>query len=145
MTNYELKLETGHINLSPVGFRRWAAHYLKAARYLEAPDEGFSPVRYFLFCRAIELQLKAWHLENLRQIEVKNDYGHNLISSYKDLSTDKQMLSAEEVETLRIANTMYMDKGFEYMAVMDAATGFSRAPCIGALESIAIKLIGDDG
>jgi len=145
MTNYVLQAETGHINLSPVGFRRWATHYLKAARDFEAPDEGFSPVRYFLLCRAIELQLKAWHLENRRQKEVKINYGHNLIVSYEDLSADKQMLSAEEVDTLRIANTMYMNKGFEYMSVMDAGTGFSRAPCIGALERIAIKLIGDDG
>ena len=55
------------------------------------------------------------------------------------------MLSAEEVKALRIANTMYMDKGFEYMSVMDAGTGFSRAPSMEALENIALKLIGNDG
>lgn len=142
--HYVLTAEAGHINLSPVGFRLWAKHYLQCKRDFQAP-EGFSPVPYFLLCRAIELQLKADHLETKRQQEVKRDFAHDLIKSYQTLDASKQILSEDQVETLKIANVMYKDKGFEYFAVMDAVTAFTRAPNLDALETIAVKLIGNDG
>lgn len=142
--HHVLNAGVGFVNLSPHGFHRWAQHYLKCERDFQAP-EGFSPVPYFLLCRAIELQLKAWHLEGRRQPEVKKDYGHNLVAAYEGLGQERKILSVDEVDTLSKANAMYMDKGFEYMSVGDAATGFSRAPNLAVLETVASKLIGNDG
>lgn len=56
--------ETGHFNFSPAGFRRWANQFYKCRQSFQCPD--FSPVPYFLLCRAIELQFKAVHLEQLK-------------------------------------------------------------------------------
>ncbi len=100
---------------------------------------------YFLLCRAIELQLKAEHLETKRQSEVKRDFGHDLVKSYQALDPSKQVLPKEQLETLKIANAMYKDKGFEYFAIMNAVTAFTKAPDLNELETVAEKLIGNDG
>jgi hypothetical protein len=142
--HYILDAGVGYVNLSPHGFRRWARQYLQCKRDFRAP-EGFSPVPYFLLCRAIELQLKAEHLETQRQAEVKRDFGHDLLKAYRALEPTKQVLSEAEVNVLSAANMMYKDKGFEYFSVMDAATAFTRAPDLAGLEAIAEKLIGNDG
>jgi hypothetical protein len=143
-TQYILNAGVGFVNLSPHGFRRWAKHYLQCRRDFQAPT-GFSPVPYFLLCRAIELQLKALHLENKRQPWVKKDYGHDLMKAYSALAPEHQVLTSAELESLEKANVMYVDKGFEYMNVSDAATGFSRAPDLAVLDGIAAKVIDHDG
>jgi len=130
------------INLSPVGFRIWAGHYLKCKRDFQSPDP-FSPVPYFLLCRAIELELKARHLEALRQKEVKDRFGHNLFRAYAALPPAGQTLDQNEVAVLKAANKIYMGKGFEYFSVIDAVTAFKRFPDLAALEVIAEKLVGN--
>lgn len=139
MTNYILKAETGYINLSPVGFRLAARDYFKCYLDFEKPGR-FSVVPYFLCCRAIELALKAIHLETKKQAEIKLKYSHNLLAAYSDLPKDKQILSQEEVELLKQANQIYSKKDFEYFNVVDAATGFERYPDLGALAHLAQKL-----
>ena len=49
------------VHLSPLGFNRYAAHFLHAEASL-SPEQGFSPVPYYLCCRSIELSLKAFLL-----------------------------------------------------------------------------------
>ena len=81
--------ETGHFNFSPAGFRRWANQFYQCRQSFQCPD--FSPVPYFLLCRAIELQFKAVHLEQLKaghpghqtQYDVKKLFNHKLIKSYE--------------------------------------------------------------
>ena len=139
MTNNKIKAETGYINLSPVGFRLAARDYFKC--YLDFKKPGrFSVVPYFLCCRAIELALKAIHLETKKQAAIKLKYSHNLLASYSDLPMDKQILSKEELELLKQANQIYSKKDFEYFNVVDAATGFQRYPNLDALAQLAQKL-----
>jgi hypothetical protein len=57
----KIELETGRIRLSPHGFRQWAKEFYQSRKALQ--PNGFSPVPYFLLCRAIELWFKAVHLE----------------------------------------------------------------------------------
>ena len=45
----------GFINLSPHGFRKWARQYRQCERDFRTPV-GFTPVPYFLLCRAIEFE-----------------------------------------------------------------------------------------
>lgn len=89
--------------------------------------------------------MKAWHLENKRQHEVKRDFGHDLVKAYAALEDEKKILSDAEFATLEVANAMYVDKGFEYMSPYDAGTAFSRAPDLAVLDAIAAKLIENGG
>ena len=140
MTNYTIKAETGHINLSPTGFQLAARDYFKCYLDFEKPGR-FSVVPYFLCCRAIELSLKAKHLETKSRQDVKQTFRHNLIRSYKGLPSEKQNLSAEEFQLLQKANEIYNKKEFEYFSVLDAATGFERYPDLDRLADLTRKLI----
>lgn len=138
-----IKAETVHINLSPVMFRHNARDYFKA--YLDFHTKGrFSPVPFFLCCRAIELALKAMHLESKSQKDVKKLYSHDLVRSYKNLDQAQQTLQSEELKLLGIANEIYKKKEFEYLNVYDAATAFSRFPNLERLDALARKVTGYD-
>ena len=106
--------------------------------------EWFSIVPYFLCRHAIELALKAIHLETKKQADVKLKYSHNLLTSYSDLPKDKQTLSKEEFELLKQVNQIYSKKDFEYFSVVDAATGVQRFPDLDSLAQLAKKLTNNN-
>jgi hypothetical protein len=141
MTNYVLKTSAITINLSPVLFRNSARDYFKC--YLDFEKTGkFSAVPFFLCCRAIELAIKAMHLERKSQKEIKQLYSHNLVKSYSELDRDQKMLIPEEFELLKAASEIYREKQFEYLNVFDAATAYSRFPDLEKLAGIAEKITG---
>ena len=140
LANYKLNAEAGHINLSPELFRLGARDYFKSFTRFE--HRKFSPVPFFLCCRAMELALKAVHLESKKQSEVKQLFSHDLIKCYKGLEKSEQMLSADEVNLLAAANEIHVAKEFEYLNVVDAATAFRRFPDLDALGNLAKKIIG---
>ncbi len=127
-------------NLSPMAFRKWARQYYECAAPLLSRTE-FSPVPYFLLCRAIELELKAEHLEAKRQHEVKNDFGHHLVKSYAALPGRCQTLTAGELDLLKHADGIYSSKGFEYFNPEHALRGYSQYPDLGSLNGLARKLL----
>ena len=129
-----------YANLSPDAFHRWATHYIKCRKDFQCPHP-FSPVPYFLLCRAIELELKARHLKHKRQSVVKKKFGHNLVKAYTALDPNEKILTQSEEDTLRLANDIYMDKGFEYFRLQDALTGHSQFPDLALLDTTANKLI----
>jgi len=139
--NYTLAAETGFINFSAFAFKRWAMHYYKCRHDFVNPDK-FSPVPYFLLCRAIELELKARHLEKNRQPEVAKTFNHRIKSSYLALPKRQQTLEAKELAVLKQANAIYATKGFEYVQPIDAATAYKRFPDLDALDHVARKLLG---
>lgn len=128
-------------NLAPDAFHLWATHYYKCRRDFESPNT-FSPVPYFLLCRAIELELKARHLKAKRQPEVKRAYGHHLEKGYADLPLSDQILTSEQVAILESASRIYASKGFEYFEPEDALSGHRRYPDLSALDDVAKTLIG---
>lgn len=97
-----------------------------------------------MLCRAIELELKAKHLESKSRVEGKKQYGHNLTKSYDELSSSDKTLDASEYRVLVDASKIYdvPNKGFEYVTVRDAVTGLKNFPDIVVLKRIAAKLIG---
>ena len=109
-TNHVIHAQSFHENLSPQGFRRWAQHYRACRQSFVSPDPGFSTVPYFLNCRAIELELKARHLETVSQAVVR-DFEHNLEAAYLRLPNALQTLTRAELRTLRAANHVYKGKG----------------------------------
>ena len=144
MATYVLKAEAGHINLSPFGFRVWAKHFLACRKTFLAPEGAFSPVPYFLDCRAIELELKAKHLESVTQRVLKDKYGHNLERAYQNLPHKEKVLSPGELKTLQAANNIYKDKGFEYFSVVHAVSAFKDFPDLEKLDAITLKLVRSD-
>ena len=127
-------------NLSPMAFRKWARQCYGCAAPL-LPQTEFSPVPYFLLCRAIELELKAEHLETKRQPEVKRDFGHYLFKSYAALPTHRQVLTAAELDLLKEADAIYSAKGFEYFNPEHALRGYSQYPDLGSLNDLTRKLL----
>jgi hypothetical protein len=127
-------------NLSPDAFHRWATHYYKCRHDFASPHK-FSPVPYFLLCRAIELERKSRHLQGKRQLEVKRAYGHHLTKAYAGLPPLEHILTPEEVVVLEQASDIYVSKGFEYFEPEDALTGFRWFPDLSMLDQVAKKLL----
>jgi hypothetical protein len=143
VANHAISVGTAHVNLSPTLFHVYARQYLDCERsYQAAPDN--SPVPYFLICRAIELELKAKHLESKSRAEVKKQFGHNLKKSYDSLPSPLQTLDAVEYTELCRASEIYdiPNKGFEYVSVGHAVTQLKHFPDLGILKKVAIKLVG---
>jgi len=125
-------------------FSRCAKDYYWLKQKFQSPGR-FSPVPYFLLCRAIELGIKARHLRTLKQSEVKKRFWHHLVRAYKDLDRHDQILSSSEFAVLKIAEDIYNeDKGFTYFSPNALITGFRRYPKLQELDCVAKKLIGLD-
>jgi hypothetical protein len=132
-------------NVSPHIFRQHAAQYLTCHRTFSnsgGVHSVNSPVPYFLLCRAIELQLKARHLEERTRDEVKKEYGHNLKKSYDELLPRFKTLDSSEYTVLVHASRIYNGKGFEYVGVADTLSYLRNFPELAVIERIAEKLIG---
>ena len=143
MADQVIALGTAELNLSPDAFHMWAQHYFKCMKDFISPHK-FSPVPYFLTCRAIELQLKAHHLKTNRQSFVKNKFGHDLIRSYSSLDVNDQILTISEFNELRKANEVYSKKGFEYFAPFDALIGYSNFPDLDILMGLVNAFLDTD-
>jgi hypothetical protein len=138
--NHVIKVGTAHVNLSPTLFHQYAIQYLACHRSF-VTDAAYSPVPYFLLCRAIEFELKAQHLEFKSRAEVKNQYGHNIKRAYDDLPAPSQSLDTAEYSVLVNSSHIYANKGFEYVSIGHAVTNLQGFPELVALEHIASKLI----
>jgi hypothetical protein len=63
MTEIKITPESAVLNISSYSFHVWAQHYYKCVQDFQLSPDDFSPVPYALLCQAIELELKARHLE----------------------------------------------------------------------------------
>ena len=133
-----LKYQGIDANLAPSAFRKWASQYIDCEAYF--CYEKFSPVPYFLLCRAIELSIKSMHLESFSQAEVKSKFGHDILKAYEALPERFQVLTVDECSLLEGASNIYDGKQFEYFESEDALTGYSRFPDLATLRAIAYKL-----
>lgn len=139
MGNVTITVPTGEVKISPHLSQITARNFLAALP--DASSQGkFSPVPFFLCCRAIELSLKARHLEEKSAKDVKHLYRHNLQKLYDDLESSQQTLATSERDLLIAANGIYDTKGFEYLSVYDAVTAYKRFPNLNELRALAIKL-----
>ncbi len=141
MTDYVIRAEAGHINFSRVSFRYAARDCLSCFEAYDPPE--FSPVKYFLLCRAIELALKALHLDSMSVKDVRERFRHNIVSSYDGLDEKQQILTGEERQFLSDTNKLYEkdEKAFEYVQPIHAARGYSDFPDLAKLYELAKKLV----
>ena len=123
------------------GFKLVARDFRRCADTFKPPKFSFVP--YFLYCRAIELGLKAIHLETERQQEVKEEYGHDLIRSYKALPPERRTLSTADSDLLAQISRLYERKAFEYVQPGDAAHGYSDFPDLEQLARLATNFASE--
>jgi len=135
----KLRRQGVNADLAPDAFEKWAAHYLQCEA--DYSGNGFSPARYFLLCRAIELAIKSIHLNKMGQPEVKYRYGHDIFKAYEELPNEYRILSEDEWKLLKKASEIYDGKQFEYFEPEDALTGYSRFPSLRHLQALARKLV----
>ncbi|MBW3661415.1 MAG: hypothetical protein KY397_07275 [Gemmatimonadetes bacterium] len=148
------------VRINPVGYAFYAAQFLAAGHAARAAPEDaklssqvpykFSPVPYYLYCRAIELILKAFLLVKSRSVdELKGHYKHNLVrlveeSRREGLEKIVDSLPATFDRDLQAANNYYgtRKKAFEYFNFEKWARGYKDLPPLDRLEAIAEQLVG---
>ena len=74
------KLHSAYVSLRPSMFHALAREFMWAAESFEMTDP-FSPVHYFLYCRSVELSLKAFLLGKevpISRLKSRKWVGHDL-------------------------------------------------------------------
>ena len=145
--NVVIKAQTGHINLSPLGFHRYASEFLRAADSFKCGD-GFSPVAYYLRCHAIELALKAFLLaKGFPKNDLKFKLKHNLNRALNRATEQGLQCEVEikpkEKKEIKKANVYYMGKGFEYFQVRKWAKGYPELPDLKVLADVSSRLVSE--
>lgn len=141
-----VKVGTVHVNLSPYGFNHYAAEYLAVARSVKV-GASFSPVPYYLYCRCLELGLKAFLLlKGVSKQELKNKtLGHDLdavVAKAEELGLSAFLvLSAEEKGEISKANSYYANKDFEYVNISKVMRGYPQLPLLQILDSASAKIV----
>jgi hypothetical protein len=146
--NVTIKLETIHINLSPYGFNHYPEEYLAVARSIEV-GSTFSPVPYYLYCRCLELGIKAFlSLKGVSKQELKRKtLGHDLealLDKAEGLGFSKLvLLSPDEKVEISKANKYYAKKDFEYINVSKVVRGYPQLPILRVLDNIGAKIVSN--
>ena len=144
MNNIMITPEAGFINFSPYAFHKTAEHFYKAKCDFEAPGDFFSPVPFFLCCRAIELELKSKHLEEKRQQLVKKELSHDILKAYDTLDEKYKILNENEYLLLKKTSELYLSKRFEYIHVKNVGTALTSFPDLETLDALTRKILGYD-
>ena len=143
--NVVIKPQTLPINLSPLGFHRYASEFLRAANSFKCGD-NFSPVPYYLRCRVIELALKAFLLaKGFPKNDLKDKLRHNLenaLNSATELGLQSEVaIEPKEKKEIKKANVYYARKGFEYFQVGKFAKGYPELPDLKILADVSSRLV----
>lgn len=121
-----VQVGTATVRMRPVGFALYANEFFIAGASIPQDSRArgnttFTPVPYYLFCRALELILKAYLLaQNVADEEkLKKRFGHDLERLWREAKDHGIMgilgASGPHFEAdLTSANTYYKGKVFEY-------------------------------
>ncbi len=135
------------IRMTPVGYAVYAEQFLKAAQSIPKEDKKFTPVPYYLYCRALELILKSFLLlKGHEPSKLRKKYGHNLKALWKaavkdGLADAVPELPSEIGSVLALANPYYKGKAFEYFDFSRWVHGYVRLPSLDRLGDSTAMLI----
>lgn len=133
-----------------VGLIVMAQRFLGAAKIVREgrpEDERWSPVEHFLACRTIELGLKAFlSLKGKKLQELSGGpYGHDLQNLLAEADTNDMadLIPLTEIERFNIerAHRYYLEKVFEYPAVIEALKGYPEVANVDHLLTIGDRLV----
>ena len=142
-----VQVGTATFRMSPVGFAIYADQFLKAAQSVSEADTKFTPVPYYLYCRALELIFKAFLLAKGHKLsDLKDDYGHNLVALWNAAGQDGLAdavpeLPSEIESVLALVNPYYKGKAFEYFDFSRWAHGYEGLPSLDRLRDLTAMLI----
>lgn len=142
--NIIIQLPCLRINVTPLGFHRYASEFLRSADSFKA-NSGYSPVPYYLYCRSIELSLKAFLLTaGYKKTYLKNTIKHNLENALREAEKvglrNFLVLGRVQRGELVRANGHYLKKGFEYFEI-NHLPGFRKLPRLEILSVVAKELV----
>lgn len=146
--NIVIQIEPAKINITPYGFHKYASDYFDAGERWPKTDEisPYSPVPYFLYCRAMELGLKSFLLAKGKKLKwIKKKLGHSLDKGLRIAKSngldDLFKTTNEEINEISKANRNYQIKGFEYFFVSNHVTGLKDIPDLKILRQYSQKLL----
>lgn len=130
--------ESVEFGTSPLGFHGWADLYWQ--EYGELPSESReSVVAYLLLCRAIDLELKAWHRQAGWTDGSIDRCRHDLMASYRALPKKYQVLLGDEVSALERASSLYLRQGFENAEMRRASVELPGDLDVASLRAVVEK------
>ena len=129
---------------TPLGFHRFACEFGEWGRRAhEEHTDRFSPVPYYLYCRSIELALKAFLLAKglSKPAIASSPLGHSLVSLHakaQDLGLHSYVpIQPQWEQELRRADEQYTSKDFEYFTVRYHLT---HKPALEDLHALSVAL-----
>ena len=142
-----IKAEPITVHISPFGFFNYGKEFFDAVKGFKQ-STYYSPVPYFLYCRSIELVLKAFLLGKRvpkKDLPKKKLYGHDLekiLKKAKELDIGKFIkITPEQEKEILKANRYYASKGFEYFEVIKAVKAYPELPDLLLLEKVTSELV----
>jgi hypothetical protein len=127
-------------NLSPLGFHGWADGYLQKYREL-CGDACDSRMTSLLLCRAIEVELKAWHRQGSGERPLSDRFGHNLIESYRTLPAGHRILDRIEVALLQRLSANHVERHFGRLGARADREIKQEWPTLEVIEALALRLM----
>jgi hypothetical protein len=155
MHDQQMSPEGFDANISPFAFQYYAKDFYEAYRKHKTSDP-FSPARFFLLTRGIELAAKSLHVGQGRTAANLDTISHDLVTACDQnvLTSYGITLTAGEITELEKANAYYKPKGFEYFwfkfpevshkdrsGPQMAASGWPNLPNESILEGLLNKLL----
>ncbi len=149
MTDIKITVGTVTAHISPIGFHRYASEFATWARQAHAGmGDKFSPVPYYLYCRSLEMVVKAFLLAKgvtQKELMKKGVLGHDLckiLLRAKELDLEQVVPFKPRWEAeVEKANGYYVDKGFEYFKVVTAVRGYPNLPELDILNELVSTLL----
>lgn len=127
--------------LSAYGLWHYGKDFLALAD--PAAEKHFSPARYFVVARSIELFLKGYlSVKGMSLVDLSSPrFSHNLAVLFEQAQQvgllEVAQLSPEQIEAIRLADRYYGEKVFEYPAVMETVHAYPHLPDFELLRSAA--------
>jgi HEPN domain-containing protein len=136
---------TGHSDFGPSGAHLRARDFLEAADLVRGKAERFTPVAAFLYCRSIELSLKAFLLATGDTVKDVKDFGHSLLRLLRKANVRGfdafVAISAQEEGIIRSVNPDYVGQRLAYFDIFAIARVRRGQPGLAALATLAGKLL----
>lgn len=148
MTDTVIQIPPTIAVLTPLALAKMSNHFHVASEKHDTGDEKISLFRYYLFCVAIELGLKAAILSvdcTDEKKELNKKIGHDLLRAIEVCKEgfDLSFLDAEEVESIGAINNYFKGKDLEYFTLdmlISCLKGYKDLPSIESIESASTKI-----
>jgi len=129
----------------PLGFYLRARDFFETAEFARGRPKRFSPVAAFLYCRALELALKAFLLARGNTVEAVRVFNHDLVHLLTEAHArglDAVVaLDATEKRVVIAANGDYLGQTLGYFDLFTTLSGFPSQPETAALAGVTGKVL----